>query len=212
MGDPGSEVTVRQARRDEVPAVVRMLADDRLGSTREAFAEPLPQGYWDAFDAIEADPRNLLLVAAVDGLVVGTLQLTFIPNLTFLGGERAHVEGVRVDGSRRGAGIGRTLLTYAIELARDRGCRMVQLTANKERPDALRLYESLGFTAAHEGLKLMLGPSSVQPGSAGLVEEPAEADVAAPGLEVGGQPGKAVEQEQQAERTEQRGADERDRA
>ena len=70
-------------------------------------------------------------------------------------GERAQIEGVRVDSSRRGAGIGRALLTFAIDVARARGSRIVQLTVNKERPDAQRLYESLGFTAAHEGMKLL---------------------------------------------------------
>ena len=160
------EVVVRVAARSDVPAVVRMLADDRLGSGRESATDPLPRAYWDAYDAIEADARNLLLVACITtgspltaspaDEVVGTLQLTFIPNLTFLGGERAQIEGVRVDGSRRGAGIGRTLLTYAIGLARERGCRIVQLTVNKERPDAQRLYESLGFIPAHEGMKLLL--------------------------------------------------------
>jgi len=156
---PPVDVTIRNARESDVPAVVRMLADDRLGSTRELATEPLPRAYWDAFATIDADPRNSLLVACVDDEVVGTLQLTFIPNLTFVGGERAQIEGVRVATSHRGAGIGRTLLTHAIDLARVREqCRRVQLTVNKERPDAQRLYESLGFTAAHEGLKLLLDP------------------------------------------------------
>jgi GNAT superfamily N-acetyltransferase len=121
---------------------------------------PPPAAYWRAFDAVDGDERNLLVVAELDGEVVGTLQITFIPSLTHQGGERAQVEGVRIDARQRGRGLGRSLLGWAVEQARDRGCRMVQLTSDKRRPDALRFYQSLGFRATHEGLKLPLAPPS----------------------------------------------------
>src|SRR6266536_4818198 len=107
-------------------------------------------------DVCSSDLRNLLVVAELDRRVVGTLQLTFIPSLTFVGGERAQIEAVHVDGRHRGRGLGGAMLRWAIERARERGCRLVQLTTDKRRPDALRLYESLGFQATHEGLKLRL--------------------------------------------------------
>jgi ribosomal protein S18 acetylase RimI-like enzyme len=144
-----------------VPAIVRLLADDPLGRDREvASPEPPPAAYWRAFDAVDRDGRNLLVVAELDGEVVGTLQLTFIPSLTRRGGERAQVEGVRVDARYRDRdrGLGRSLLGWAVQQARARGCRLVQLTSDKRRPDALRFYESLGFRATHEGLKLPLDP------------------------------------------------------
>ena len=147
----------RPAHRQDVQAIVRLLADDPLGATREASgtAEP-PEAYWRAFDAIAADPRQLLVVAELDGRVVGTLQLSFIPSLTYRGGERAQLEAVRIEAGSRGRGIGRAMALWAIEQARLRGCRLVQLTTDRRRPDALRFYESLGFRASHTGLKLPL--------------------------------------------------------
>ncbi len=156
--EPGSNhVHVRAATREDVPRIVQMLADDSIGSTRERAEMPLAPEYWIAFEAISADPRQNVVVAELRGFVVGTLQLTFIPYLTHGGGERALVEGVRVDSAQRGAGIGRQLFEWVIERSRERGCRMVQLTTDKRRPDARRFYESLGFVASHEGMKLPLG-------------------------------------------------------
>ena len=132
---------------------MRLLADDALGSQREAYGDPLPQSYWDAFDAIAADPNNELVVVEDDGKLIGTLQLTIIPYLTYRGGKRAQIEAVRIDRAYRGTGIGRKLFLWAIERAREHSCHVVQLTTDKQRPDALRFYESLGFVASHEGMK-----------------------------------------------------------
>ncbi|WP_425450292.1 N-acetyltransferase family protein [Virgifigura deserti] len=152
----GRSLRFRQARREEVPAIVRLLADDALGSSREHYAEPLPQAYWDAFDAIAARPDNLLIVAEMDGAVVGCLQLTLIPGLTRLGAWRALIEGVRVDSRCRGQRVGERLLRYAIDQARAQGCRLVQLTTDKTRSDAHQFYERLGFVGSHLGMKLAL--------------------------------------------------------
>ncbi|MBO4209482.1 GNAT family N-acetyltransferase [Micromonospora echinofusca] len=151
-----SDVAFREARQSDVPAIVALLADDRLGAGREVVGEDVDAAYWAAFDAIDADPRNVLVVADVDGDVVGTMQLTFIPSLTRRGGERAQIEGVRVRADRRGSGLGRTMITWAVDRARERGCGLVQLTTDKSRADALRFYSSLGFEASHEGMKLAL--------------------------------------------------------
>jgi len=149
-------LTFRPATRADLPDIVRMLADDPLGATRETYATPLPPSYGAAFDAIEADPNNELVVATLDGRVIGVLQLTFIPSITYRGGWRALIEGVRVDASVRSEGIGRQLFEWAIERARQRGCHIVQLTSDKARPDAIRFYQGLGFVASHEGLKRSL--------------------------------------------------------
>ncbi len=151
-----SPVLMRRATAADLPRIVQLLADDALGATREHFVDPLPAPYLDAFAAIEADPNQFLLVADVGGSVVGVLQLTFIPGLTRLGSWRAMIEGVRVDGSQRGAGIGQQLVSWAIDEARRRGCRLVQLTTDKSRLDAHRFYERLGFAASHEGMKYQL--------------------------------------------------------
>lgn len=148
-------ITFRQASRDDLPAIVRMLADDPLGAAREVCSLPLPDSYCAAFDAIARDPNNELVVAvAANEIVVGVLQITYIPYLTYRGGWRALIEGVRVAAGFRSSGIGRQMFDWAIRRAKDRGCHMVQLTSDKARPDAIRFYEDLGFVASHEGMKL----------------------------------------------------------
>lgn len=152
-------VTFRSAIREDLDAIVRMLADDPLGATRETRSSPLLPSYYSAFEAIRADPNNELAVACLDAEVVGVLQITFIPYLTYRGGWRALVEGVRVNAAVRGQGVGRALLECAISRARERGCHVVQLTTDKSRPEAKAFYESLSFQATHEGMKLHLRPS-----------------------------------------------------
>lgn len=149
-------VEIRDATRDDVLDVVRLLAQDQLGAGREQVGEPLDPAYLDGFDAIDDDPHNRLIVLTDDGRIIGTLQLTFIPSLTFRGGWRAQIEAVRVAADRRGTGAGRRLVRWAIAAARDRGCFLVQLTTNVQRTDARRFYESLGFTATHHGMKRYL--------------------------------------------------------
>lgn len=149
-------MTFREAVRDDVPTIVRLLADDPLGSTREAPGDELPEAYWRAFDAIDKDPNNAIIVAEVDGKIAGSLQLTYIPGLTYTGGERAQIEGVRVASEHRGQGIGQALITWVIEQARARGCRVVQLTTDRQRPNAIRFYQKMGFRPSHMGMKYPL--------------------------------------------------------
>lgn len=151
-----SVVSFRAATSQDLPAIVLMLADDDLGSTREDPSIPLSRSYSAAFEAIEADSNNELVVAFKDDQIVGVIQITFIPYLTYKGGWRALIEGVRVSKDARSAGIGRRMFDWAISRARERKCVLVQLTTDKLRPDSLRFYETLGFVASHEGLKLRL--------------------------------------------------------
>ena len=146
----------RIARKDDLPELVLMLADDPLGAGREVSSSPVAAGYVGAFDAIAADPNNELVVAVLDGALVGMLQITFIPYLTYQGRWRALVEGVRVSSGVRSRGVGAAMLQWAIERARSRDCVMVQLTTDKAREDALRFYERLGFMPSHHGMKLHL--------------------------------------------------------
>ncbi len=147
----------RKARHADLPAIVRLLAEDALGRTREIVSTPPDQRYRDAFAAIEADPNQLLAVAVDAGQsIIGCLQLSFIPGLSRTGMWRAQIESVRIADSRRGEGLGAEFFGWAIDEAKARGCGLVQLTSDKMRPDAIRFYEKLGFIASHEGLKLGL--------------------------------------------------------
>jgi ribosomal protein S18 acetylase RimI-like enzyme len=151
-------VHIRTARRDDVPAIVHLLADDTFGASREQPTDPLPQAYWDAFDAISVQGGNELLVAEANGEVVGCLQLTVIPGLSRMGALRAQIEGVRVSSRHRGQRIGEALVEAATERAKTLGCVLVQLTTDRRRVDAHRFYERLGFQSTHIGMKRAIEP------------------------------------------------------
>lgn len=150
----GATYELRRAARTDVPAIVELLAADQLGATRDG-GDPAP--YVRAFEAIDADPAQLLMVAASEAdRVVGTMQLTFIPGMARRGSLRAQIEAVRVAEAHRGRGLGEAMFSWAIDEARRRGCSLVQLTSDRRRPDAHRFYERLGFVNSHEGFKLQL--------------------------------------------------------
>ncbi|MEZ7791206.1 GNAT family N-acetyltransferase [Niallia circulans] len=146
----------RLATLQDLDQIVAMLADDMLGSKRERYEQPLPASYLQAFQAIAEDPNNELVVVCFGNEVVGVQQITFTPYITHQGGWRATIEGVRTVSSVRGKGVGTQLINWAIERAKERGCHLIQLTTDKQRPDAMRFYERLGFQATHEGLKMKL--------------------------------------------------------
>jgi GNAT superfamily N-acetyltransferase len=147
-------VIFREARHADLPAVVALLADDVLGKARDVAV--VDAAYEQAFADIDADPRNLLVVAEDNAEVVACLQITYIPGLGRHGAERALVEALRVRSDRRGQGLGAQLMGWTIDQARQRGCALVQLTTDKSRLDAHRFYARLGFVASHEGMKLNL--------------------------------------------------------
>jgi GNAT superfamily N-acetyltransferase len=148
-------LVARRAQRADLPRLLELLADDVLGKNREGVGSD-DVAYAQAFDVIDSDRNQCLLVAEVDGSIAGMLQITFIPGLSRRGAWRANIEAVRVDSQLRSRGIGGWLIERAIDLARERGCRLVQLTSDKRRADAHRFYGRLGFSATHEGYKLVL--------------------------------------------------------
>ncbi|MEV6163158.1 GNAT family N-acetyltransferase [Streptomyces sp. NPDC052052] len=149
-----TKIDIRHAIREDIPAIVSMLADDALGATRESPDDLTP--YQSAFERLQNDPNQLLLVADRDGKVVGTLQLTIIPGLSRKGSTRSIIEGVRVHSSERGHGLGTQLIEWAVDESRRQSCHLVQLTSDLTRTDAHRFYERLGFTGSHVGFKLQL--------------------------------------------------------
>jgi GNAT superfamily N-acetyltransferase len=151
-----TEVSFRHAVKSDLPGIVAMLADDGLGRGREDSSIPLNARYIDAFAVIEQDPNQVLVVMEEVGDVVGCLQLAFIPGLSRMGMWRGQIESVRVMPGYRGKGLGRKMFEWAIQECRRRGCGLVQLTSDKCRTEALQFYESLGFRASHEGMKLTL--------------------------------------------------------
>lgn len=151
-----ADVVFRLAEQRDLGAIIGLLTDDVIGTTREASGPDARHGYKNAFEAIRSDPRNSLHVADLAGRVVGCLQLTRMPCLSNQGRERAILESVRVASDLRGQGVGGRFIQYAIDLARAAGCLQVQLTTDRRRTDAQRFYTTLGFTPSHVGFKLML--------------------------------------------------------
>jgi GNAT superfamily N-acetyltransferase len=150
-------VEFRIATRADVPAILAMLEDDEITRSRmDVVPEDADAALWRAFDAIDADPRNELVVADEEGTVIGTCQLTFTPSLSRGGAERMTIESVRVRRDRRGAGVGRAMMLWALERGRERGCGLAQLSSDRRRTDAHRFYVSLGFVASHVGMKRRL--------------------------------------------------------
>lgn len=146
----------RDARRDDLPAIVAMLAADQIGGRRDDPAEPLDPAYAAAFDAIAAAPNERLIVVERDGRVVGTMQLTLLPGLLDRGAWRGQIEAVRVARDLRSGGIGARMIDWALDWFRANGCYRAQLTSNNDRVDAHRFYQRLGWTKSHAGFKITL--------------------------------------------------------
>ena len=147
----------RHANESDIPVLINMLSDDSLGKLREDASIPVNDCYLTAMRHIQNDPNNQLMVVESEGEIVGMLQLTFIPYLTYKGSWRCLIEGVRIHKNFRGKGLGTQFFEWAIDQAKQKGCHLVQLTSDKQRKDAIRFYENLGFKASHEGFKLKLG-------------------------------------------------------
>jgi len=147
-------MTFRNANKEDIPAIVSLLANDKLGINREQNTSPLPENYNSAFKSIDSDPNQELMVVEKDDMIIGTFQLTFIPYLTYQGGIRAQIEAVRIHENHRNEGLGKQMIQWAIQKSKDSGAHIVQLTTDKQRLESIKFYEKLGFQASHEGMKL----------------------------------------------------------
>lgn len=150
------KIEFREAREDEVLTLVKLIADDMLGSNREDDSEPLNERYVSAFKKIDSDPNAELIVAVQSGRIVGMMQLNYIQYLGLMGSSRCIIGGVRVHSKHRGQGLGTEFIKWGIERATTMGCTYIQVTSDKQRDKAIRFYEKLGFKATHEGLRLKI--------------------------------------------------------
>jgi len=152
-----SKILFRRAQRSDLKDIVRLLSDDPFAGNLEdaqgVATATIPLVYRQAWEAVDASQDNMLLVAARAGEVIAVLQLTFIPSLTLRGSWRAQIEGVRVASPYQGQGVGTQLVGWAIDLAREKNCRLMQLTMDRRRERAGNFYRQLGFIATHEGFK-----------------------------------------------------------
>jgi GNAT superfamily N-acetyltransferase len=151
-----NELHFRLATIQDLAHIVHMLSDDILGATREKFEPVISKNYITAFEKITTDTNQELTVVEMNREIVATFQLSFIQYLTHQGSLRAQVEAVRTNSKHRGQGIGKKVFEYIINRAKEKGCAFVQLTTDKKRPEAIKFYETIGFTSTHEGMKLAL--------------------------------------------------------
>ena len=151
-----SDILVREARFEDLEAIIRLHEEDELGSHGDVWNPETRPAYEAAFQAIARSPENTLFVAVDGSEIIGTFQLTFIPNLTGRGTTRVKVESVKVKAARRSGGIGARMMAFAENYSRTNGAAAMELTSNKTRKDAHRFYERLGFSRSHEGFKKKL--------------------------------------------------------
>jgi GNAT superfamily N-acetyltransferase len=147
-------LTFRQALKKDLIELIKLLADDKLGKSREDISVPINKDYLLSFEKIDKDPNNELIIVEENQKIIGMLQLTFVPYLTHIGSIRCIIEGVRINKQYRGKGLGTKTFQWAIQYAKKKDCNIVQLTSNKQRKNAIKFYQNLGFEATHEGLKL----------------------------------------------------------
>ncbi|MGO2542706.1 MAG: GNAT family N-acetyltransferase [Specibacter sp.] len=153
----GQSFRLRKAVESDVGPIVELIARDQLRAAVESAAPERRGPYLAAFRAIDADAAHLLCVVDdAAGVVVATMQLTFLPGLARSGATRLQIEAVRVDEELRGLGLGSAMISWAVAEGRRRGAALVQLTSDNSRGDAHRFYERLGFTQSHAGFKMQL--------------------------------------------------------
>ena len=146
----------RKAKLSDLKIIVSLLLQDKLGKTREESTDEGNSRYLEAFEKIDTDTNQYLMVVELGEEIVGTCHLTIMPSLTFVGSTRMQIEAVRVDGRYRGKKIGEWMIQQAISYGKSYGVSIFQLTSNKSREEAIRFYEKLGFESTHEGMKLYI--------------------------------------------------------
>lgn len=145
-----------EATEVDLSAIVALLADDELGSIREDAVSENFKRYQLAFEEIQKDSNAKIIVVKHDNCIIGVAQINFLTYLTYQGGTRAQIEGVRIKREYQNQGIGTQLFQYLINLAKSHSCHMIQLTTNKSRLSAYKFYQKVGFVNSHEGFKLNL--------------------------------------------------------
>ena len=141
---------LRAAKRDDLNTILSLLRDDVLGAARETTDQ---SHYIAAFNEILKEPTAHLLVAVLDGEIIGCAQVNVLANLSLQATKRANIEGVRIASTHRAEGLGEAFFDLIEAFCREQGCGLMQLTTNASRDAALRFYVSQGFEASHVGLK-----------------------------------------------------------
>ena len=141
------------AKREHLESIVNLLKNDFLGKNRQ---DDCIENYNDAWDKIENDVNNNIVIGILNQEVICCAQITYIPGLTYSGKARLQIEGVRVIDSLTGKGVGKLLFDYIEKIARNKNCILLQLTTDKLREEATNFYNKIGYKASHIGMKKKL--------------------------------------------------------
>ena len=145
-------LTHRKAQIADLKTIVALLADDKLGESREQSSNDLSQQYIDAFHAINKDSNQYLMVLCIGTKIIGTCHCTLMPSLTFTGSTRMQIEAVRVHSDARGQNIGQQMMELAMSWGKEHGAKIFQLTTNKEKPE----YRLTTFLDKHNASRAIL--------------------------------------------------------
>lgn len=149
-------LSARKATIDDLQAIINLLIEDDLGSKRESVSDKLDSRYIKAFELIDIDRNQYLMVIEKAKEIVATCHLTIMPSLTLKGSTRMQIEAVRVSEKLRGHKIGEWMMSHALKFAKSNNVSLIQLTTTIQRPRAKLFYERLGFEASHVGMKLYI--------------------------------------------------------
>lgn len=141
---------VRPIAYDDVASAVALLVGGSLMPENEDVSRV--DDYWSAVEETRRQ-RGDVLVADVEGEVVGVCQVIIFQHFQHAGGWCCEIESVHVRDDMRSRGIGAQLLHAAEELARLQGCYRVQLTSRNVRDDAHRFYLANGYGQTSQGFK-----------------------------------------------------------
>lgn len=146
-------IKFQKADISNLKSIVELLIEDDLGKMRESLALNAFSQYEKAFEKINSDKNQFLVIGKNDDEIIATCHLTIMPSLLLQGTTRLQIEAVRVKMSYRGCKIGEKMLQFAKDFAQKNNCGIIQLTTDKVRLDAQRFYQKNGFKNTHEGMK-----------------------------------------------------------
>jgi GNAT superfamily N-acetyltransferase len=142
---------VRTATEADIPRILELYRQLAMNPEELEYLKGEPEFGREMFREMADLKGYHLLVAEVDGEVVGTTVLVILPGLAHGISHWGVLEFMVVDEACRSQGIGRALTDHAAKLAQEAGCYKIMLGSNKKRTDAHRFYRSAGYEATHEG-------------------------------------------------------------
>lgn len=134
-------ISCRVASKDDLPEILRLYSQPEMDN-----GDILSLSQVGAiFERVKKYPNYNLFVAICEDRIVGTFALLIMDNLGHMGAPSAIIEDVVVDPVYQSQGVGKTMMKYAIDLAKKEGCYKAMLSSNLKRQRAHKFYESLGF-------------------------------------------------------------------